>query len=355
LTTVKQIYNIRIKTITHVIILGGLLIFQFLPLLWCICFPFEYWVKQAIFYFLWVCIFYVNLFFLIPKLLYNHRAVLFFIIMVLLVVGMVMANHKVDESLEIKARLKEHFHLKDSDIGKQSDIISDSTVIIITLLLIGCSTIMGVTEKIQRDALLRKDLESDKVSAELAFLKAQINPHFLFNTLNSIFVLTAENERAHQAVYNLSKMMRYVLYETEEKQTTLRQEIIFLEEYLSLMELRLNDNVKVSLRIPEQLHNLDIAPMLFLPLVENAFKHGVSGTADSNISFDLKQVGTTITFTATNQIFSAQPALPETSRGIGLANTRRRLELLYPDKYTLEAGADATGQLFTVVFKLNLS
>jgi LytS/YehU family sensor histidine kinase len=268
---------------------------------------------------------------------------------------MVILNHQVDEAFQIKALLKAHFHLKDADIGKQSDIISDSTVVIITLLLIGCSTIMGVTTKMQGDALLRKDLESDKVSAELAFLKAQINPHFLFNTLNSIFVLTAGNDQAHQAVYNLSKMMRYVLYETEGKQTTLHKEIVFLEEYLSLMRLRLNDNIKVTFGVQDALPDANVAPMLFLPLIENAFKHGISGTAYSAISFDLQQTGNAITFTTTNQLFASQPTLSEESSGIGLTNTRRRLELLYPGKYTLKAMPDLATQQFTVILKLDVS
>jgi two-component system, LytTR family, sensor kinase len=349
-----SISKIKLRILTHIIIMGGLFLFQFLPLVWCFTFPFQYWLKQSIFFLLYTGIFYGNLYVFVPRLLNNHRTIYFIAVMIVISGGIVLANHGLDNSLEIKARLIQHFQLKEAAMGRDSDLISDALVLIINLLLISCSTIMGVAAKMQKDDAYRKDLESDKVSAELSFLKQQINPHFLFNTLNSIFVLTANNEKAHNAVYNLSRMLRYVLYETGEGYTTIGKEILFLREYLSLMQLRLADNIQVNLHVPDNLIDKKIAAMLFLPLVENAFKHGISGTEACIISFTFLQTEGEIMFSCENSIFPLQRANDQETRGIGLANTRRRLALLYPGQHTLTATADGHKELFHTVLKIRV-
>lgn len=347
------ITKIKLRFLTHLIILGGLFLFQFLPLVWCFTFPFQYWLKQSLFYLFYVGIFYGNLYVFVPRLLSCHRTIYFIAVMVAISIGIVIANHVLNNSLDIKARLIQHFHIKEAAVGSESDLISDALVLIINLLLISCSTIMGVAAKMQKDDTYRKDLEGEKVSAELSFLKQQINPHFLFNTLNSIFVLTANNEQAHNAVYNLSRMLRYVLYETGEGYTTIAKEILFLKEYLSLMQLRLADNVTVNFYIPDNFTDKNIAAMLFLPLVENAFKHGISGTEACVISFAFSQIDGEITFSCENRIFPLHTTSNQADKGIGLANTRRRLSLLYPEKHSLTTMADTQKEIFHTVLKIS--
>src|SRR5580698_6267334 len=140
-------------------------------------------------------------------------------------------------------------------------------------------------------------------SSELSFLKAQINPHFFFNTLNNIYALTLVNaDTSRKAIHQLSRMMRYVLYDTQNSTTLLSQEVAFIKDYISLMQLRLTDVVKIDFKSPGALKDLAIAPMIFLPFIENAFKHGVSATQPSNINIAVKQNNNTIELEVVNTI-----------------------------------------------------
>jgi two-component system LytT family sensor kinase len=175
------------------------------------------------------------------------------------------------------------------------------------------------------------------VTSELSLLKAQINPYFFYNTVNNIYVLTQIDANvAGQAIYQLSRMMRYLLYETSQGQSRLSQEISFVKDYISIMELRLADMVKLDVDIPSSLLDTPMAPMLLLPFLENAFKHGVSTTHCSYIDIVIRQLGSTLDFTVRNSIIKDMGVNRDTSSGIGLVNTRRRLELLYQGRYKLE-------------------
>ena len=167
----------------------------------------------------------------------------------------------------------------------------DRPTIIISALVLGIGTSITVIQKWQKDKQEREALEKEKVSSELSFLKAQINPHFFFNTLNNIYALTqVDADKAGKAIHQLSRMMRYLLYETQQGQTMLGREIAFVKDYISLMQLRLTDAVKVIIDTPPHLLDMPMAPMMLLPFVENAFKHGVSATQQSHI--DIRDTAT---------------------------------------------------------------
>ena len=178
-----------------------------------------------------------------------------------------------------------------------------------------------------------------QVATGLSLLKAQTNPHFFFNTLNNIYALTLiDGEQARAALHRLSRMMRYVLYETPAGHTRLSQEISFLRDYIELMHLRLTDQVEVVFAPPAEPAAPDphVAPVLFQPYVENTFKHGVSATAPSRITISLFQAGPQqVEMCVRNTLFANRQPDNDEPGGIGLANTQRRLDLLYPGRRAL--------------------
>ena len=177
-------------------------------------------------------------------------------------------------------------------------------------------------------------LKSEKSRAELALLKSQINPHFIFNTLNNLYGLTVEkNEMAPAVVLKLSDMLRYTVYEAKEDFVNIEDEISYLEDYIELHRIRYQKDVKINFR-----HEVDqtckIAPLLFIILLENAFKHGVeSKTEAAYIDIELTVVDNHIYFSIENN-FEVKSSL-ETG-GIGMQNLKRRLEHIYPNKYNLD-------------------
>ncbi len=179
-------------------------------------------------------------------------------------------------------------------------------------------------------------LEAENTSTRLQFLKYQINPHFFMNTLNNIHALIdIDAERARDVVIELSKLMRYVLYEIDKDEVTLRQEVDFLNNYIELMRIRLTDNVKINVGLTDDVDDIKLPPLLFIPFVENIFKHGVSYREPSVIDISLKvDASDGVTFRSVNSNHAKSRG--DSYHGIGLENLRRRLDLLYPDNYILE-------------------
>lgn len=192
----------------------------------------------------------------------------------------------------------------------------------------------------------RQEAEIKRIEAELTSLKIQINPHFLLNTLNSIYVLTdIDAKKAQQAIQRLSKMLRYLLYENKERFVTLQKEIAFLDSYIALMRIRLGESTQITkeLHIPD--HDVEVAPLIFISLVENAFKHGVSPTHPSYIRFNCVADATTIVFRAENSYFP-KGSSDKRPGGIGLQQVERRLELIYPKRYEWKRGITPDGKSY---------
>ena len=197
-----------------------------------------------------------------------------------------------------------------------------------------------------------KELEQEKLNSELALLKNQVSPHFFFNTLNNIYSLIEINQKdAQEAVLSLSKLMRYMLYESEQGNTKLSRELDFMKVYIDLMKLRISDKVKLTVDFPEKFDDIDIPPLLFIPFIENAFKHGVSVRKDAFIRIGLFREGDEIRFTAANSINQVKNGSPEADSGIGLENVRKRLALLYPGRHELNISDDGTE--YIVELKIN--
>ncbi len=181
-----------------------------------------------------------------------------------------------------------------------------------------------------------RELEKEKLASELGMLKSQVSPHFFFNTLNNIYALTESGSSdAGNAVLKLSKMMRYVLYESEQGNASLKQEISFMNNYIDLMRLRLNEKINISVDFSPHSGDISIPPMIFISFIENAFKHGISYRDNSFIEISLHSDPQQLTFTCRNSNFDKQAENPKLRTGIGLENIRKRLSLIYPGRHTL--------------------
>ena len=185
--------------------------------------------------------------------------------------------------------------------------------------------------------IAQKEAQAHKLQADLTQLRYQLQPHFFFNALNNIYsLIDFDPQKAQQSVHSLSKLMRHFMQNSDQKQISLAEEVDFLQQYISLMQLRLTDKTTVQVDFPKQVPQLTIAPLLFISLVENAFKHGVSATAATTLSFSLRVEGDTIIFRSENTKIPTQESLY--SSGIGIDNLKKRLTLLYPERhqYTIE-------------------
>ncbi len=209
---------------------------------------------------------------------------------------------------------------------------------VIYIVIAGIAVAIWMTAQWYRNESRRKEMEKSQAEAELANLKNQVNPHFLFNTLNNIYsLIEIDPALAQEAVHDLSGMLRYVLYESQTPTVPLAKECAFIQEYVKLMSARLSPDVKLELSLPESPSQRQIAPLLFIPLVENAFKHGVDPEKPSYIRISLTENGNYVTCQVENSCFPKGES-DHSGSGIGIANLSRRLEMLYPGRYSFEHG-----------------
>jgi sensor histidine kinase YesM len=178
--------------------------------------------------------------------------------------------------------------------------------------------------------------EKEKLNAELSYLKAQINPHFLFNTLNSIYSLAIEkSDQTPTAIVKLSGMMRYVISDAGHHHVPLSREIEYIRNYIELQMIRFGNAVPLSFQVNGSAAREQIAPLILISFVENAFKHGVNAAEDSDIRITIDVTPHQLHFTAFNNKVTVQE-MPEDKGGLGIENTKQRLQLLYPGRHTLE-------------------
>ncbi|MGI4883639.1 MAG: sensor histidine kinase [Janthinobacterium lividum] len=333
--------------------------------------PPEFWLTQAVVFGLLAAVFYGNVLWAAPHLLYGRRVPIYLALNAVAILGVLAAHQQVEARLhvpELVARAREavldppnpwsaprpHFLPGPEDAGGG---LFNPGVLLLALMVLGLATSLAAMQKAQRAAESRAELERQQVATELSLLKAQINPHFFFNTLNNIYALTLlDGAQARVALHRLSRMMRYVLYESPAGFTHLSQEISFLRDYTDLMHLRLTDKVRIVFDVPDPLPaDPRLAPMLFQPFVENAFKHGVSATAPSCITIQLAQPGPhEVRLCVRNTVFDRPATDDDEPGGIGLANTRRRLDLLYPGRHRLAVAARTAQHEYEVCLTLLL-
>lgn len=222
----------------------------------------------------------------------------------------------------------------------------EAVKIIIAFLVLGANLAVKLFfQSIHNERKLRT-LEQENLNNQLQYLRYQISPHFFMNTLNNIHALVdIDPEQAKNSIVQLSKLMRYVLYEGDKPTIPLEKEIGFLQQYISLMRLRYNDSVRISFSAPEEIPGIGIPPLLFISFVENAFKHGISYREDSFIDISLELSEGRLVFRCRNSVHEEKPRAHE---GIGIGNSRHRLDLLYGKDYTMTTDRDGKTYSVTV-------
>jgi len=327
------------------LLLGFIMLF-YIPLTWNVVLPSVFWLWQIIILILLITIFYSNAKIVVPRTIIKDNTSPFLVSVFLTIFAMQLIAFFYTSQTDLHTKISLVLGFK-----KYKNPYFDNYVLMLTLLVLGISTSWAMLQHWQKAAQHKQKLEQDKTMAELAMLKAQINPHFFFNSLNSIYSLTyTDIEDSRNALHTLSRMMRYLLYSTEET-TTLLKEAEFMKDFIALMKLRANSKLTITTDIPEKIHDYPIVPMLLLPLVENAFKHGIHATDKSEIHIALRQDGSNLEFEVENTYFEKSSTTSE--GGIGLTNTKRRLHLIYPHKHSLICGVTKDG-MYNVKLQITL-
>ena len=228
------------------------------------------------------------------------------------------------------------------------------TEMFVAILMMGVNLGIMLYFKQRRREDNLKELERQKLQQELEYLKYQINPHFFMNTLNNIHALVdIDPEKAKSTIIELSRLMRYMLYESSKPTILLSKEIDFLKQYIALMRLRYTDKVKVSMLMPDDVPGIEVPPLLFISFVENAFKHGVSYEQESFINVAMQLQGGYLNFSCENskkRQENHERAKKDPHNGIGLENVRKRLKLIYGNDYFFLTSD--TGDTYEVSLKI---
>jgi two-component system LytT family sensor kinase len=267
-----------------------------------------------------ISVYYLNTLVLIPRLLFKNKVVQFFIALILIVVFFILLDMLLGDLFEYRRKI----------FGKTPPV-----TFLISVFIIALSTSIKLAQKWFENESKQKAMIHEKTNAELSLLKTQINPHFLFNTLNGIYSLANEkSDKTAPAIVKLSQLMRYMLDESKQDFVSLSSELDYIKTFIDLQQFRLFDNVKVEFNIKGEANDLRIQPLLLIPFIENAFKHGTNSTSDCLINIDLDIKLNSIQLIVKNDIIKARNE--DEKSGFGLKNIKRRLELEYPDRYVLK-------------------
>jgi two-component system, LytTR family, sensor kinase len=310
--------------------------------------------------FLWalmVIFFYLNYYILVPKLLTRNK---FFWYSASIAVMLMIAFFSlrwmmltIDAPGEMENLLRRHAPEKAREILYVIARNRGMGALFFSFLVLALSTSIKVTGDWYKTDKKRKEAENEQLSTELNLLKSQINPHFFFNTLNNIYSLAIQKSgKTPEAIVKLSELMRYIIYDTDKDKVPLSKEIDYISNYIELEKLRLRDNADIRFTVDGNPADKLIEPLLILPFIENAFKHGTGLPQTSPISIHILIRDSRLNVVVENPVLPATGTLEERKQGIGRTNTERRLQLLYNKNYKLET--TVTNTLFRVDLTLNL-
>ncbi|RYY97826.1 MAG: sensor histidine kinase [Chitinophagaceae bacterium] len=237
----------------------------------------------------------------------------------------------------------------ESGIGFLDNFIIALLSVVLPFVFLGW--LARITENLFINTVMKEQLEKQAAEAELHYLKSQINPHFLFNTLNNIHTLVYKQApTAPDAVMQLASLMRYMIYESNAPTVPLTREMQYLQDYMSLQQLRYRQSPVVDLRTDGVSEHCHIAPLLFIHLLENAYKHSTARLAPGDLKVRVAVSGDTLTFSVQNPVGLKPATTLGGDGGIGLPNVRKRLALLYPGQHQLDI--HNAGDSFTVVLRI---
>lgn len=304
-----------------------------------------------------VLIFYANYLFLVPKFFFDKRKYKYYLSVLVLIACFYFVSdisNKLVFKYESGNSQTEQINNRPADIGRplppapRPSLLNPGpppfrgmhlyTYGFTAIFLVFFSLGLRVLERHSQIEKLQKETEKERLNSELAFLKSQISPHFFFNTLNNIYsLITINPEDSQKAVLKLSKLMRYLLYESEQGKTMLSNEIDFLNNYIDLMKLRMTNKVNLTVSFPQKYEDKNIPPLLFVPFIENAFKHGISYREKSFIKISMEISDDSIIFKCVNSLpKEKENGANEKNGGIGLENVSKRLNLLFPGSHDLK-------------------
>ena len=307
----------------------------------------EKYLRHSIVPFCSFLTFYINYLYLIPRYLFRKKTFWFLLQNAILIVGMVLLirfGHSLfftPPAMMGRPNLPPHIMMPSRWMFIGRDLVMMTFIVCL-------STAVRISIRWRRTEERLIEIEQQKTDAELKNLKNQLNPHFLLNTLNNIYALIAFNtEKAQESVLELSKLLRHVLYDNQQSFVPLEKELDFISNYISLMRIRLSDSVKISVNMSTGSRPLEIAPLIFISLIENAFKHGISPTEESFISIAVTgHDDGKITCEIINSNFPKNVS-DKSGSGIGLEQVQLRLELSYPNRYEWIHGVSENGKTYT--------
>ncbi len=275
-------------------------------------------------------IFYLNYLFLIDKFLFPKKMLQFIGINTIIIVLFLFLKEYIEDSFFQELSKTQ---TNNSTVDKRPPFKMLIYVQILSYMApLLFSIAIKTTKRWIKTEAERKEADNFKLKSELQHLHYQLQPHFFFNSLNNIYALVdISPEQAKTSIHSLSKLMRYMLYETDVETLPLAKEIEFMKKYIDLMKLRISDKTVVTYSFPSEENGIKIAPLLFISLIENAFKHGVSASKESTIKINMVTNKKTVLFTIENDDFPKKTE-DKSGSGIGIQNIEKRIELLYPNK-----------------------
>lgn len=314
-------------------------------------------IKRNVHFGLVLFFFYLNYFVFVPYLLLKKKQLLFAFVLLGSLVFTFYFNDVVMQYLHHNVR---KYKVGATSPGNQRNMsyhrwerrrsAENSGTVVIVLMGFLLSTVLYETKEWYEKDRRQKEMEKQQLVSELSFLKSQVNPHFLFNSLNGIYALAIKkSDNTPNAILQLSDLLRHMLYDTDQSLVPLDKEVEYLKNYISLQKLRLSDDAKIVFEVDGDLSAYQVEPLLFIPFVENAFKHGV-GIEDVFIKIKLNVKDGKLHFETLNRISEAKSK--DKASGIGLSNVKKRLELHYGGNYMLDFGRDKG--FFKVDLQLNL-
>jgi len=312
-------------------------------------------------FFLWsmmIVYFYANFYIFVPKLLTRNKFLWYSVTVLLLLIIAFFSLRQMlltfDAQREMENLLRRHSPEKAREILGNIARNRGMGAVFFSFLLLAVSTSIKVTGDWYKTDKKRKEAENEKLSTELNLLKSQINPHFFFNTLNNIYSLAIQKSgKTPEAIVKLSELMRYIIYDTDKDKVPLSKEIDYIRNYIELEKLRLRDNADIRFVVDGDLSEKLIEPLLILPFIENAFKHGIGHHQASNVFIRISIQDSRLNLLVENPVMDRTNNPEDKKQGIGRTNAERRLQLLYHNNYSLET--TATDAVFRVDLTINLN